>query len=88
MIKEYKVSQTLCDACGRAKDEPTAYAGYHDSGWRVVNEKDLCDICYGMFAIDAIKYLEEKDLLKSSVDTFIENTKPYSGFLNGGNVFC
>ena len=76
MIQEYKYTQTVCDACGRAKETPGAVAGYYDSGWRQVEDKDLCMVCYGMFSYDIIEYLKEKEILNASLEAFINKTEP------------
>ena len=89
MIEEYTTYQTKCDACGKIKIDPTAIAGHYDSGWREVDGKDLCDVCYGMFMIDVMIYLEEHGITEDLLDIFITKTKDETNSTNSakGNAF-
>ena len=84
MRKEYTVYQTKCDVCGKVKETPNAIAGHYDSGWRVIDGNDLCDICYGMFVIDVIVFIEKQDMLKPLLKDFIKKKTHQTYIMSGG----
>lgn len=50
-----KVYETICDGCRGTQIEPTAIAGRGHGGWRVVNDQDLCSVCYGLMCSDLLE---------------------------------
>ena len=87
MKQEYKVSQTVCDACGKVKEEPGTIAGRYDSGWREINDKDLCMVCAGMLTYKMISYLQDSDVLEGIVNKLVKETTPYNP-LSAGTTLC
>ena len=85
MREEYTMHQIKCDVCGKIKKNPGAIAGHYDSGWREVDDKDLCDVCFGMFMFDVMAFVKKQDMLKPLLKDFISEKKTHpTSIISGG----
>ncbi len=71
MRTEFKQELIHCDGCGRPQESQIAIAGYHDSGWKIKGDLDICSVCYGLIALDAfnkMSYEEVKEQLNDKLN--------------------
>lgn len=87
MRKETKTWETICDGCGKVKEEPVAIAGHYDSGWRVYANKDLCFTCVHEVVDMMIrnKVVSEEEI-EANVDTWMQINQGKMGYSSLGQT--